>query len=333
MGLGLLLGWAFPTSFDAIADLSVAQVNPVTALLVWLLIIPSMVGVRYGELTSIWRAPSWRRASALTLAINWVIKPLSLTLLAVLFLRIVFAPLIPADQAEGYIAGLILLGIAPCAGMVFVWSRMTGGDPAFTLAQVSLNNLVLLVAFVPLAGLLMGVSGLAIPWATLGISVFAFVVAPAFAGIALSWILQRAGLMQSFQRVTGRITKAGLLLLVAVLFGLQADTILSAPFVIALIAVPLLVQTVLIFVSSILAARMLVLPKPLAAPATLIGVSNFFELAIAVAIGMFGATSPAVTATIVGVLIEVPVMLLLVTAINHWWSEAAPQRAALEQPS
>lgn len=317
MAAGLTLGWAYPRGAEAIGSLSVAEVNPVAAVLVWLLIVPSMVEVDYSQLASIWRERQWRRASALTLAINWVIKPLSLAIMGVVFMRFVFGDTFDASQADGYVAGLILLGVAPCAGMVFVWSRLTGGDPAFTLAQVSINNLVLLALFVPLAGLLMGMSGLAIPWATLALAVFAFVIGPAVFGIGLRLLLERTQAIAAFRTITGPMTKVGLLLLVVLLFSLQAGTILSNPLAILIITVPLLIHTALVFGLCLVLAKAMDLPASLAAPAALIGVSNFFELAVAIAIGVFGPSSPAVTATVVGVLVEVPAMLALVAVLNR----------------
>jgi ACR3 family arsenite transporter len=319
MALGLALGSLFPDPFKALGSFSIASVNPVTAFLVWLLILPTMVQIDYSKLASVWSAPDWRAGSAITLIVNWLIKPFSLALLALLFLKTIFGDFIPTEDADQYVAGLILLGIAPCTGMVFVWSRMTGGDAAFTLAQVSLNDLVLLIAFAPIAGLLLGLTGIAIPWLTLGLSTLAYVIVPLVGGYLLRRILiqhsDRA--LAQFDNIADPMTKFGLILLVVLLFGFQADVILSAPLVIGMIAVPLLLQSFLIFAIAYGAAWTMRLPNQVAAPAALIGVSNFFELAVAVAIMMFGGDSPAVTATVVGVLVEVPVMLLLVAFANR----------------
>lgn len=320
MGAGLALGIEFPAVFETLGALSVSSLNPVTAALVWLLIVPSMVQINYSKLGAVWSSKQWRAGSAITLMANWLIKPFSLAVLAYIFVKIVFGDIIPQADADQYIAGLILLGVAPCAGMVFVWSRMTGGDPAFTLAQVSLNSLVLLFAFGPIAGLLLGFSGVSIPWETLTLSTFAYVIVPLIGGFALRhWLLQQGDeALLRFDDLAGPLTKIGLLVLVVLLFGFQAQVVISQPVIIAVLAVPLLIQTVLIFAVGFIAAWTMRLPSRIGAPAALIGTSNFFELAVAVAIAVFGVHSPAVIATIVGVLVEVPVMVLLV-----WVSNAA----------
>ncbi|MEL6858492.1 MAG: ACR3 family arsenite efflux transporter [Pseudomonadota bacterium] len=315
MGLGLLA----PDAFQTLGALSFAQVNPVTAILVWLLILPTMVQIDYSDLPAVWRSRSWRAGSALTLATNWLIKPFTMALLAIVFLKYLFAQWIPVAEADQYIAGLILLGVAPCTGMVFVWSRMTDGDAGFTLAQVSLNDIILLIAFAPIAGLLLGASGISVPWLTLGISTAAYVIVPLIAGFGLRQILLRQGLgaLDAFGAWTGPLTKAGLILLVVLLFGFQAEAIVEAPLVIALIAIPLIIQALGIFAIAYSAAFALKLPNRIAAPAALIGTSNFFELAVAIAVAMFGVNSLAVIATVVGVLVEVPVMLAMVAFANR----------------
>jgi arsenite transporter len=318
MAAGLVLGVWLPDLFVQLGSLSVASVNPVTAVLVWFLILPTMVQIDYSKLGEVWTAPEWRAGSAITLVVNWLIKPFSLALLAVVFLKHVFAGVIPPADVDQYVAGLILLGVAPCTGMVFVWSRMTRGDPAFTLAQVSVNDLVLLVAFAPIAGLLLGLGGITIPWTTLGLSTLGYVIVPLVGGYLLRQYLLRRGdsALASFDAAVGPLTKLGLILLVVLLFGFQADAVLSKPLIIAVLAVPLLIQSLLIFALAYGAGWVMRLPHRIAAPAALIGTSNFFELAVAVAVTMFGVGSPAVVATVVGVLVEVPVMLAFVAFAN-----------------
>ncbi|MFK7731507.1 MAG: ACR3 family arsenite efflux transporter [Pseudomonadales bacterium] len=315
---GLGLGLLFPDTFRFLGSFTVANVNPVTAVLVWFLIFPTMVQIDYSRLRHVWLTRTWYTGSLLTTSVNWLIKPFSMAVLAVVFLKYLFAPWLNADPS-GYIAGLILLGVAPCTGMVFVWSRMTNGDTHFTLAQVALNDVILLFAFVPVAGVLLGISGIEIPWRTLGLSTFIYVVVPLLTGYALQKILKSKGeqAIEKFDNVTGSLTKTGLLLLVVLLFGFQSQTIVERPLIIALIAVPVIVQTFLIFFLTFGAGYLLRLPTSVAGPAALIGTSNFFELAVAIAITVFGIDSDAVVATVVGVLVEVPVMLLLVAFINR----------------
>ncbi len=319
MSAGLGLGLLAPGFFQWMGGLTIAHVNPITAVLVWLLILPTLVQVDYSGLGSVWRSNEWRLGSGLTLIVNWVIKPFTMALLAILFLKIIFSEWIPSEDADQYVAGLILLGVAPCTGMVFVWSRMTRGDPRFTLSQVSLNNIVLLFAFAPIAGLLLGVSGIETPWLTLGLSTAAYVVFPLVAGLGLRTVLMRRGTaaLDAFDAVASPLTKVGLILLVVLLFGFQAEAIAASPLILSLIAVPLLVQTIGIFAIAYGAAYLLRLPNRIAAPASLIGTSNFFELAVAIAVAMYGVSSPAAVATVVGVLVEVPMMLLLVGFVNR----------------
>ena len=260
----------------------------------------------------------------LTLTINWLIKPFTMALLGWLFFRVLFADWVDPQSAGEYIAGMILLGVAPCTAMVFVWSQLTRGDPNYTLVQVSVNDLIMVFAFAPLVSLLLGVSDIQVPWATLLLSVLLYVVLPLAAGIATRRLLQRRapGQLENLLQRLKPWSILGLLGTVTLLFGLQADTLLSQPLTIVLIAIPLLVQTYGIFALAYLAAWKLRLPHPIAAPACMISTSNFFELAVAVAISLFGLHSGAALATVVGVLVEVPVMLSLVAFANrtrHWF--------------
>lgn len=319
MVAGLGLGMAAPQAFETLGGYAIAQVNPVTATLVWLMILPTMVQIDYSNLPAIWRSRDSRLGSLVTLSANWIIAPLTMTLLAVLFLKDIFAPWISESDADQYVAGLVLLGVAPCTGMVFVWSRMTGGDPGFTLSQVSVNDLVLLVAFAPIAGFLLGAGGVAVPWLTLFLSTTAYVIVPLILGFVLRQILLRSGpsALATFDARTGPLTKVGLILLVILLFGFQAQSVVAEPLIILLLSVPLIIQAYGLFMLAYGAAWLLRLPNAVAAPAALIGTSNFFELAVAIAVAMFGVNSPAVIATVVGVLVEVPIMLTLVALANR----------------
>jgi ACR3 family arsenite transporter len=314
---GITLGSIIPGVFEAIADLEFAQVNLVIAVLIWLMIYPMMMKIEPNCLRDVGRRP---KGLALTLVINWLIKPFTMAGLAFLFFRGIFSGLVNPDDAEQYIAGMILLGVAPCTAMVFVWSQLTNGSPGYTLAQVSINDIILIFAFAPLAGLLLGVTNLTVPWDTLIFSVAIFVVVPLLAGVfTRNRLLSRSGI-EAVDRLAHALKPTsiiGLLLTVAILFGLQADTITDSPGRVALIAVPLLIQSYGIFAIGYAAARALRLPFDIAAPAAMIGTSNFFELAVAVAISLFGLSSGAALATVVGVLIEVPVMLSLVAFANR----------------
>jgi ACR3 family arsenite transporter len=313
IGAGVLLGTAAPQAFQAIAALEWARVNLVVAVLIWLMIYPMMLKVRPSCLREVGRRP---KGLALTLVVNWLVKPFTMAALGILFFEHVFAGLVPSDDAQQYIAGMILLGVAPCTAMVFVWSQLTEGDAGYTLVQVSVNDLVMVFAFAPIAGLLLGVTSIAVPWDTLLSSVVIFVVIPLSAGI----LTQRrctAEQIDALARQLKPTSIAGLLLTVVLLFGFQAETLIDRPARVALIAVPLLLQSYGIFALSYVAARALKLPSDIAAPAALIGTSNFFELAVAVAISLFGLASGAALATVVGVLIEVPVMLTLVAFANR----------------
>lgn len=322
---GVALGIAAPGLFAAIAALELAGVNLVVAALIWLMIYPMMLKVDPTCLRDVGRRP---RGLALTLAVNWLIKPFTMAALAVLFFDHLFAAFIPPADAQQYIAGLILLGVAPCTAMVFVWSHLTDGDANYTLVQVSLNDLILVFAFAPIAGLLLGVTDLHVPWATLLASVLIFVVIPLAAGVLTHRRLMASGGREAIERLAARLKPTsilGLLATVALLFGFQAETLITQPGRVALIAIPLLIQSYGIFAITYALARALRLPFDVAAPAAMIGTSNFFELAVAVAISLFGLSSGAALATVVGVLIEVPVMLSLVAFANRTrrWFPAA----------
>ena len=324
---GVGLGLAVPGVFEAVADLEVARVNLVVAVLIWLMIYPMMLKVEPDCLADVGRKP---KGLALTLTVNWLVKPFTMAGLAVLFFRYIYADLVPSGDAEEYIAGMILLGVAPCTAMVFVWSQLTNGNPNYTLAQVSINDIILVFAFAPLAGLLLGVTDLVVPWGTLVASVIVFVVIPLTAGLLTRSSLLKRGGPGAVDRFATRwkpTSIIGLLLTVVLLFGFQAETIVDEPARVAMIAVPLLIQSYGIFALAFGAARLLRLPYDVAAPAAMIGTSNFFELAVAVAISLYGLGSGAALATVVGVLIEVPVMLSLVAFANRtrqWFPQPAP---------
>lgn len=321
IGLGLLA----PGMFGWVAGLEVARINLVVALLIWLMIYPMMLQVDPSCLRQVAREP---KGLALTLVVNWLIKPFTMAGLAVLAFRWLFADLVPPDEAEHVIAGMILLGVAPCTAMVFVWSQLVKGDANYTLVQVSVNDLIMVFAFAPLAGFLLGVTELVVPWATLVAAVVLFVVVPLGAGVLTRRVLMRGDAERGrarLQALGARLKPTsilGLLLTVVLLFAFQAETILADPLRVGLIALPLLVQGYLIFAIAYAAAKWMKLPFAIAAPAAMIGTSNFFELAVAVAISLFGLGSAAALATVVGVLIEVPVMLSLVRFADrtrHWF--------------
>ncbi|WP_409421435.1 ACR3 family arsenite efflux transporter [Pseudaeromonas sp. ZJS20] len=322
MGAGVLLGSYLPDLFAGVAALEWAHVNLVVALLIWLMIYPMMVQIEFSAIKAVGRRP---KGLLLTLVVNWLIKPFTMALLGWLFFRYLFAPWVDAQSAEQYIAGMILLGGAPCTAMVFVWSQLTRGDPNYTLVQVAINDLIMVVAFAPIAGLLLGVTDLQVPWQTLLLSTLLYVVLPLVAGILTRRHLLVRGGTVAVAHWVARLkpwSMVGLLATVVLLFGFQAGVILDNPLAIALIAVPLIIQSYGIFALAYGAARWLRLPHPIAAPACLIGTSNFFELAVAVAISLFGLHSGAALATVVGVLVEVPVMLSLVALANrtrHWF--------------
>ncbi len=313
---GVALGTLMPGLFGLFARAEIAHVNLVVAALIWVMIYPMMVQIDFSAIKDVGRRP---RGLVLTLVINWLVKPFTMAALGWLFFRVLFAPFVDPGAAGEYIAGMILLGVAPCTAMVFVWSQLTKGDPAYTLVQVAANDVIMVFAFAPIAGFLLGVSEVAVPWQTLLLSVLLFVALPLVAGILTRHRLERQGkaAIAAFVARLKPWSVVGLLATVVLLFGFQAEKILAQPLVIALIAVPLLLQTYGIFAIAYTAARMMRLPHNIAAPACLIGTSNFFELAVAVAISLFGLSSGAALATVVGVLVEVPVMLTLVGFANR----------------
>lgn len=315
---GVVLGNVLPGVFRSIAGVEYASVNLVVAVLIWAMIYPMMVAVDFGSLKQVGSKP---KGLILTLAVNWLIKPFTMAALGVVFFEYVFAPFIAPADAQQYIAGLILLGAAPCTAMVFVWSQMSKGDPAYTLVQVSVNDVIMVFAFAPIVALLLGVTEIAVPWKTLLLSVGLYVVVPLVAGgITRAVLLRGSGGIAAVDRFNARLKPAsvlGLLATVVLLFGFQAETIVSRPVLIALIAVPIIVQSYGIFAVAYGAAWLWRVPHKVAAPCALIGTSNFFELAVAVAISLFGLGSGAALATVVGVLVEVPVMLSLVAIANR----------------
>jgi len=313
---GLFLGRYFPTVFQAIAQFEYAHVNLVIAVLIWIMIYPMMVQIDFSAVKDVGKKP---KGLLLTLVVNWLIKPFTMAVLGWLFFRVLFADWVEPQTATEYIAGMILLGVAPCTAMVFVWSQLTEGDPNYTLVQVSINDIIMVFAFAPLAALLLGISEIVVPWETLLLSVVLYVLLPLIAGIITRRYLQEGSNnnLNDFSRKLKPWSVVGLLATVVLLFGLQAEKIISQPAVIVLIAVPLLLQTYGIFAIAYMAAKKMRLPHNIAAPACLIGTSNFFELAVAVAISLFGMNSGAALATVVGVLVEVPVMLSLVAVVNR----------------
>ena len=314
---GVLLGNVLPGVFAALAALEVARVNLVVAALIWVMIYPMMVQVDFSSLRDIRRRP---KGLAITLVVNWLIKPFTMAALGWLFFRVLFADWVAPESATEYIAGMILLGVAPCTAMVFVWSHLTRGDANYTLVQVSVNDLIMIFAFAPLAGFLLGVTDIVVPWETLFLSVVLYVVIPLLAGAVTRKALFRSDSPARLESLLSKLkplSMAGLLGTVVLLFGLQAETIVAQPIDIVLIAVPLLIQTYGIFFVAYLAARWWRVEHAIAAPCALIGTSNFFELAVAVAISLFGLHSGAALATVVGVLVEVPVMLSLVAIVNR----------------
>lgn len=317
IAVGVGLGVVIPDVFQWIARLEWARVNLIVALLIWLMIYPMMLKVQPNCLKDVGKKP---KGLLLTLWINWLIKPFTMAALGVLFFKYIFAGLLPQQDAQQYMAGMILLGVAPCTAMVFVWSHLTDGDANYTLVQVSVNDIILVFAFAPITGFLLGVTDLQVPWETLIASVIIFVVIPLLAGIFTHQRLHRSGGLEAVEIFSSRLKPLaimGLLLTVVILFGFQAKTILQQPIRVLLIAIPLLIQSYGIFALAYGLARILKLPFNVAAPAAMIGTSNFFELAVAVAISLFGLSSGAALATVVGVLIEVPVMLSLVAFANR----------------
>jgi len=314
---GVLLGNMLPEIFQHIAKIEYAHVNLAVALLIWIMIYPMMVPIDFSSIKDLKSKPS---GLILTLIVNWLIKPFTMAALGWLFFKVIFAGWVDTDTATEYIAGMILLGVAPCTAMVFVWSQLTKGDPNYTLVQVSVNDVIMIFAFAPIAGLLLGVSDIEVPWNTLFYSVILYVLLPLMAGVITRKVLEKSkvkGRLAGFLTALKPWSILGLLLTVVLLFGFQAELILKKPQAIVLIAVPLLIQTYGIFALAYGSAKLLKIKHNISAPACLIGTSNFFELAVAVAISLFGLNSGAALATVVGVLVEVPVMLSLVYLVNR----------------
>ena len=322
---GVLLGNLMPATFQVISTLEYAHVNLVVAVLIWVMIYPMMVQIDFSAIKDVGRRP---KGLLLTLVINWFIKPFTMAALGWLFFKVIFADWVDPASASEYIAGMILLGVAPCTAMVFVWSQLTKGDPNYTLVQVSVNDVIMVFAFAPLAALLLGVSDITVPWETLLLSVVLYVVLPLVAGAVTRRRLEvnhGDGRVEALVQRLKPWSAIGLLATVLLLFGFQAEKIVGQPQVIFLIAIPLLLQTYGIFAIAYGAAYLMKLPHNIAAPACLIGTSNFFELAVAVAISLFGLNSGAALATVVGVLVEVPAMLSLVAIANRtrpWFDQA-----------
>ncbi len=316
--LGILLGQFLPVLPETLSRFEYAQVSIPVALLIWAMIFPMMLQIDFNSLLGVRRQP---KGLVITTTVNWLIKPFSMFFIAWFFLMVVFAPLIPAEKAREYLAGAILLGAAPCTAMVFVWSYLTRGDAAYTLVQVALNDLIMLVAFAPIVVFLLDVSNIQVPWDTVVLSVVLYIVIPLGCGyVTRRALIKRRGLEwfdTVFMKRIAPITPTGLIITLVLLFAFQGDMIIDNPLHILLIAIPLTIQTFLIFFIAYGWARTWNVPHSVAAPAGLIGASNFFELAVAVAIGLFGLQSGAALATVVGVLVEVPVMLMLVRIANR----------------
>jgi ACR3 family arsenite transporter len=315
IAVGVLLGLWIAPAFGAVAKIEFAHVNLVVAVLIWVMIYPMMIQVDWSSIRRVGQNP---KGLALTLVINWLVKPFTMAALGLLFFQVVFAPWVDPQTASEYIAGMILLGVAPCTAMVFVWSQLVKGDSNYTLLQVSINDLVMIVAFTPIAGFLLGVTDLDVPWQTLFLSTVLYVLLPLLAGVLTRNALQKRSptAVAEFTAALKPWSIVGLLATVVLLFGFQATTIVAQPLVIGMIAIPLVIQTYGIFFIAWFAAKRLRLAHNIAGPACLIGTSNFFELAVAVAISLFGLNSGAALATVVGVLVEVPVMLSLVAIVN-----------------
>ncbi len=324
--VGIGLGQLFPGFFQAVGGLELAKVNLPVAILIWLMIVPMLLKI---DLKALGKVKEYWRGVGVTLAVNWAVKPFSMALLGWFFLGWLFRPLLPADQVESYIAGLVILAAAPCTAMVFVWSNLSQGEPHFTLSQVALNDVIMVIAFAPIVGLLLGLSAITVPWETLVLSVVLYIVVPVLVAQAIRARLLASGGPVALAELLARLQPlalAALLLTLVLLFGFQGEQILAQPLVIALIAVPILVQVYLNSGLAYLLNRMLGEAHCVAGPSALIGASNFFELAVAAAISLFGFASGAALATVVGVLIEVPVMLSVVWIVNRtrgWYERGA----------
>jgi len=331
---GIVLGRMMPAPFQALGRMTVAEVNIPVAILIWLMIVPMLLKVDFGALHRV--AEAWR-GIAVTVGINWLVKPFSMALLGWLFIGWLFRPLLPAAQIDSYIAGLILLAAAPCTAMVFVWSNLTDGDPNFTLSQVALNDTIMVFAFAPIVGLLLGLSSITVPWETLFLSVVLYIVVPVVA--AQLWrrsLLAHGGetaLAQTLRRLQ-TISLLALLAALVLLFGFQGEQIVKQPLIIALLAVPIVIQVYLNAGIAYALNRALGVPHNVACPSALIGASNFFELAVAAAIALFGFQSGAALATVVGVLVEVPVMLSVVHLVirsRRWYERTAKKPSTSPQ--
>lgn len=334
--VGIALGHFFPEIFQTIGGAEIAQVNLPVAILIWLMIIPMLVKIDFSALAQVME--HWRGISV-TLLINWGIKPFSMAALGLIFIGYVFEPYLPAEQHESYIAGLILLAAAPCTAMVFVWSNLTNGEPHFTLSQVALNDLIMVFAFAPIVGLLLGLSAIVIPWETLILSVGLYIVIP----VILSQIIRKITLasggvpaLNKLMSVVQPVSMAALLATLILLFAFQGEQIIAQPLIIAMLAVPIIIQVYFNFGVAYYLNRASGEAHNIAAPSSLIGVSNFFELAVAAAISIFGFDSGAALATVVGVLVEVPVMLSLVKIVNgskRWYESGTAVRKRMQQQS
>ena len=317
--VGIGLGQFLPNFFQLVASLKIAEVNLAVALLIWLMIIPMLLKIDFGAMREVL---AHGRGIGVTLFINWVVKPLTMALLAWIFIRHLFAEMLPAAQIDSYIAGLILLAAAPCTAMVFVWSNLCDGDPKFTLSQVAINDAIMLFAFAPLVALLLGISNIIVPWNTLFLSVLLFIVVPVIISQLLRLYLLKTN---SLDRILKRLQPISMLALLAtliLLFGFQGQQIINQPLIIGLLAVPIIIQTYFNSLFAYWLNKQFRVAHCIAGPSALIGASNFFELAVATAIALFGFNSGAALATVVGVLVEVPVMLSIVSIVNksrHWY--------------
>lgn len=337
IAVGVALGHVMPSVFQIIGGAEIAKVNIPVAILIWLMIIPMLLKIDFRSLAQV---GSYWRGIGVTLIINWAIKPFSMALLGWLFVGWLFRPYLPSDQIDSYIAGLIILAAAPCTAMVFVWSNLTRGEPLFTLSQVALNDAIMVVAFAPIVGLLLGISAITVPWATLALSVALYIVVPVIIAQVLRSYLTADGTTGALDRLLAKLQPVSLVALLAtlvLLFAFQGEQIIAQPAIIALLAVPILIQVYLNSGLAYLLNRMAGERHCVAGPSALIGASNFFELAVAAAISLFGFQSGAALATVVGVLIEVPVMLSVVWIVNrskHWYeaSPAVSRNTIIERP-
>ena len=328
--VGTALGHFFTSTFTRLGEMEVAKVNLPVAVLIWLMIIPMLLKIDFGAMRQV--GQHWK-GIGVTLFINWAVKPFSMALLAWIFIRHLFAPYLPADQIDAYIAGLILLAAAPCTAMVFVWSNLCDGEPNFTLSQVALNDAIMVVAFAPLVALLLGLSAITVPWDTLLLSVLLYIVVPVIIAVILRRLILASGgeaALRTWLARLGPVSLAALLLTLVLLFGFQGRQIIEQPVIIALLAVPILIQVYFNSGLAYLLNRKFGVAHCVAGPSALIGASNFFELAVAAAVSLFGVHSGAALATVVGVLIEVPVMLSVVRIVNrskHWYEAGAAKNA------